>query len=197
MSMPGYRDRLKSTIVKVAREILISDGLDGLQARRVARGADCSVGTIYNLFGNLDMVVIAANAETLANLREDLVRAKDSSTDLSTRLDALASTYLDFAVQRTLEWRALFEHRFATKTPLPEWYRDAQAELFLIVEEILEPALQQERERHEAARALFSAVHGVVSLAMDEKLGDFDREATERQVRFIIHAVARGLEDKP
>ncbi|MBU2531397.1 MAG: TetR/AcrR family transcriptional regulator, partial [Alphaproteobacteria bacterium] len=65
MSMPGYRDRLKSTIVRIAREILLSDGLEGLQARRVASLSDCSVGTIYNLFGNLDMVIIAANAETL------------------------------------------------------------------------------------------------------------------------------------
>ncbi len=195
MSVPGYRDRQKSAIVQISRDIIATEGLEGLQARRVARASDCSVGTIYNLFGSLDMVVIAANAETLAELHDDMVRAKTSSNDLDDRLDALAKTYLKFAMERTLEWRALFEHRFTTKTSVPDWYRQNQAELFAVVEELLEPAIKAEPARKEAARALFSAVHGVISLALDQKLGDFDHEATERQVRFIIRSIARGLND--
>lgn len=193
LPMPTYRDRLKSTIVSVAREILRSDGLDALQARRVARGADCSVGTIYNLFGNLDMVIIAANAETLAELHGELIAATKDISDINDKLDALARTYLSFAIERTAEWRALFEHRFTTKTTVPDWYLAAQAEMFAIVEAILAPTIADPPARQEAARALFSAVHGVISLAMDEKLGAFDQVATERQVRFIIRSVARGL----
>ena len=195
MSMPSYRDRQRSAIIGIAREIFANEGLDGLQARKVAQAADCSVGTIYNLFGSLDMIVMAANVETLSELHNDLVVAKGHMLSLDAQLDALAKAYLNFAVNRTLEWRALFEHRLTTKTSVPEWYREAQAALFAIVEELLEPAIAVERSRSEAARALFSAVHGVISIALDQKLGAFDRSATERQVRFIVRSIARGIND--
>ena len=195
LPVPNYRDRLKTTIVDVAREILTSDGLDALQARRVARGADCSVGTIYNLFGNLDMVIIAANAVTLSELHGALTGATRDASSLVGKLDALAMTYLNFAVERTAEWRALFEHRFTSNTTVPEWYLATQAEMFGIIEELLEPTIGEPIARHEAARALFSAVHGVISIAMDEKLGAFDKSATERQVQFVVRSIARGISD--
>jgi AcrR family transcriptional regulator len=193
MSMPGYRDRLKSNIVRVAREILVSDGLEGLQARRVARGADCSVGTIYNLFGNLDMVIITANADTLDELHGELLRSKDGMSTMDAQLNAMASMYLSFAAERTTEWRAIFEHRLTTKTTVPDWYLLKQSELFAVVEGILEQAIAAPNRRLEAARALFSAVHGVIALALDEKLGIFDRNATERQVKFIVQSISGGL----
>ena len=195
MSMPSYRDQQRSAIIRIAREIFADEGLDGLQARKVAHAADCSVGTIYNLFGSLDMIVMAANAETLSELQDDLVEAKGHMLSLDEQFDALAKAYLAFAVNRTLEWRALFEHRLTTKTSVPEWYREAQAALFAIVEELLRPAIAAERSRSEAARALFSAVHGVISIALDQKLGAFDRSATERQVRFIVRSIGRGIND--
>lgn len=195
MSMPGYRDQQKQTILRVARDILATEGLSGLQARRVAQASDCSVGTIYNLYGNLDMVVIHANALTLGELRDDLVRSKMHAATLDQQLDALARAYLAFAVRRTPEWRALFEHRFASKTTVPDWYREAQAELFEIVEEVLRTKLPSDQSRHEAARALFSAVHGVVAISLDQLLGAFDQAAAERQVRFIVRSIAQGINE--
>ena len=184
---------MKYNIVRVAREILVSDGLEGLQARRVARGADCSVGTIYNLFGNLDMVIITANADTLDELHGELLRSKDGMSTMDAQLNAMASMYLSFAVERTTEWRAIFEHRLTTKTTVPDWYLLKQSELFAVVEGILEEAIDAPNQRLEAARALFSAVHGVISLALNEKLGIFDRPATERQVQFIVQSISGGL----
>lgn len=195
MPMPNYRDQQRSAIVRSARLIFASDGLDGLQARKVARAADCSVGTIYNLFDNLDMIILTANLETLAELRDALLDAKRPAQSLDEQLDALAKAYLMFAVNRTAEWRALFEHRPSGRMDVPDWYRDAQTALFAIVEAPLRTTITDERSRKEAARALFSAVHGVISVALDEKLGAFNMSATERQVQFIVRSIARGLND--
>ncbi len=195
MSMPSYRDRQRAAIMRSARVIFAVDGLDGLQARRVARAADCSVGTIYNLFGNLDMIILSANLETLAELHDALLEAKLPTASLDQQLDALAKAYLMFAVNRTSEWRALFEHRMAGNTEVPDWYRDAQTALFSIIEDLLRTRITVESSRREAARALFSAVHGVISVALDEKLGAFNMSATERQVQFIVRSIARGLND--
>ena len=193
MNDPSFRDTLKEKVIHVSRDLLRENGLPGLQARKVAEAAGCSVGTIYNLYGNLDTVIIVTNSGTLRDLRAALMNVKNVGDSLVERLDALAMAYLDFAVDRNFEWRAVFEHRFAEKTVVPDWYRDNQAELFAIVEEVLEPSIQLVDERREAARALFAAIHGIVALSLDAKLREFDRSATQRQIRFVTRAIGDGL----
>ena len=196
MSMPSYRERQKSAIIRIAHDILAEEGLEGLQARKVALAANCSVGTVYNLFGSLDMIALTANGETLRELHEDLLRARRRpAVGLVDRLEALADAYLAFAIERRPAWRALFAFQPSPKTPVPEWYRQGQEALFAVVEELLQPVITAQRSRREAARALFSAVHGVIAIALDEKLGAFDRSATERQVTFIVRSIALGIND--
>jgi len=196
MNEPNFRDHVKNKVIEVSRNLLRDGGLAGLQARKIADASGCSVGTIYNLYGNLDTVIIATNTGTLGDLREALVKVADSSDSLAQRLEAVAIAYLDFAVERNNEWRAVFEHRFAEKTVVPDWYRETQTELFAIVEKILVPVVVDPVERQEAARALFAAVHGIVALALDEKLRVFERAATERQIRFVVSTISRGLEGR-
>lgn len=196
MNDPTYRDGLRTTTRDIAHAILKRDGLTALQARKVAAAANCSVGTLYNVYKNLDDLVIAANAVTLAELGNTLTAARDgvvSTAPLETRLLALADAYLTFAVDNQNGWRAIFEHRMGKNRFAPEWYRAAQGELFAIVETILATTVLDLTERRRAARALFGAVHGIVTLALDEKLGTFDREACAEQVRFIVTTAARGL----
>ena len=196
MNEPNFRDHVKNKVIEVSRNLLRDGGLAGLQARKIADASGCSVGTIYNLYGNLDTVIIATNTGTLGDLREALVKVADSSDSLAQRLEAVAIAYLDFAVERNNEWRAVFEHRFAEKTVVPDWYRETQTELFAIVEKILVPVVVDPVERQEAARALFAAVHGIVALALDEKLRVSERAVTERQIRFVVTTIARGLEGR-
>ena len=43
------------------------------------------------------------------------------------------------------------------------------------------------------ARTLFSAVHGVVSLGLDEKLAPMPEDALRRELRSVAEAMARRL----
>ena len=68
MNVPPRRqpkERLRGEILTVAEEIVSQDGLSALQARRVASEAGCSVGSIYNAFGDLDELILAVNEATL------------------------------------------------------------------------------------------------------------------------------------
>ena len=196
MAERTYRERLRTNTLLVARKIVSSEGLTALQARRVAQEAGCSVGTIYNLYDGLDDLVINVNAATLEDLGANLKAEMQQSAGvaLSERLTGLALAYLGFALDSQPSWRAVFEHQLAKDRTVPDWYRERQAGLFAIVEDILASAVSDARERAMAARALFSAVHGIVSLALDQKLGGFDRAATESQIRFIVGTAARGLQ---
>ena len=191
-----YRERLRANTLLVAKRIVANEGLTALQARRVAVDAGCSVGTIYNLYDGLDDLIINVNAATLEELGQNLMAERDRSAtaDLPTQLTALALAYLGFALDQQPSWRAVFEHQLAKNRTVPDWYRERQGALFAIVESLLTRYVSDPKERSSIARALFSAVHGIVALALDQKLGDFDRHATESQIRFVVEAAALALQ---
>ena len=190
-----YRQRLEARMIDIAERLLASDGLDAVQARRVAQEADCSVGTLYNVFDGLDGLIIAANTRSLILLGDKLATAGRGAGRgaLEDRLLALAMAYRDFALQQNQRWRALFEHRMAPGQQIPDSYRLEQSKLFMLVEECLTGQIADGAERSTAARALFSGVHGIVWLALDNKLGELGPDDSEGQLRFIVKAAARGV----
>ena len=190
-----YRQRLEARMIDIAERLLASDGLDAVQARRVAQEADCSVGTLYNVFGGLDGLIIAANTRSLILLGDKLATAGRGAGQgaLEDRLLALALAYRDFALRQNQRWRALFEHRMVPGQQVPDSYRTEQTKLFMLVEECLTGHIADVAERSTAARALFSGVHGIVWLALDDKLGALGPDDSEGQVRFIVKAAARGV----
>ena len=82
MSDMGYRETLRREIVAKAGDLVAEEGLSALQARRIAREAGCAVGTLYNLFGDIDGLVIAVNAQTLAMLGNAIGSAGGTLGDL-------------------------------------------------------------------------------------------------------------------
>jgi AcrR family transcriptional regulator len=191
------RDELKTDFIRYAEELTDTAGLQAVQARSIAEKAGCSVGTIYNSFENIDGLLLAMNSRTLTALGESLkaTLAANEGATLENRMWILASGYLDFAVTNTKRWKAVFEHNMSDRHAVPAWYRQAQAPLFGILASVL-PTRMSDHERQTTARMLFSAAHGVVALALDEKLSDqFDRTATEEQLRLLVQLIARGISD--
>lgn len=191
----AFRVRLKARMLQIAERLLEDEGLAGLQARRIAREADCSVGTLYNVFNDLDGLIVAANTQTLrafGRAGEAALRLT-AARPVGEQLEALALAYLDFAMAHPRRWKAVFDHRVAASAETAAPYRQDQDRLFALIEAPLATAFPVLDERASAARALFAAVHGVVMLALDSKLGPFDPTETERQVRFVVRLMTQGL----
>ncbi|MGL4634364.1 MAG: TetR/AcrR family transcriptional regulator [Beijerinckiaceae bacterium] len=198
MAKAKPRLELRDAMLAIAEAIIEKDGLAAVQARRIAQEAECSVGTIYNVFGNIDELVLLANARTLQHLGEQLQAAQQmaASQSLEVRILALALTYLEFASKHRKRWKAVFEHVMTDSDSVPQWYRDRQAPLFSTLAESL-PASMSMAERITASQMLFSAAHGIVMLALDRKLTDaFDPATTEKQLRMLVRFAALGFENK-
>ncbi len=111
------------------------------------------------------------------------------------QLVRLALGYLHFAAAHSQRWRALFDHRVAAGKDLPDWYVDQRQQTFTLVEEplrLLQPDLEPQQFKL-LARSIFSAVHGVVSLGLEEKVGDISVPELEEQITMIVTALGRGL----
>lgn len=196
-TVAGRRQRaLREALILAAERAIADTGLSGLKAREVAREAGCALGAVYTAFADLDALVLAVNARTLDALDAHLRAASRPEADPVTQMVVLAEAYLDYAADHRPRWSALFEHRMAAGREPPAWYTEKQAELFRHVKgaaAALRPGLD-EAELAGLARAAFSAVHGIVSLGLDEKLAPMPEGMLRRELRLVTEAMARGLD---
>ena len=199
MSVAARRGLLRENLVAAAERAISERGLAGLKARELAQEAGCALGAIYNVFPDLDALMLAVNAKTLAGLEAALRSAGTGAgkgrTAAIGELVHLADVYLDFAVDNRQLWRALFEHRSPAGKEIPEAYAEQQGRLFsFIVAPLgkLRPELDA-KERALLARTLFSAVHGIVTLGLEEKLVPIPLAQLREQMEEVVRAIGRGL----
>ena len=105
----------------------------------------------------------------------------------------LAIAYMRFAIENQSRWEAVFKFRRPANSEVPASYLEDQAQLLSLIEAAIGNIMVAPVQRAKAARALFGAVHGIVALAIDNRLGGQLRVELEEQVRFIVDIVARGL----
>jgi AcrR family transcriptional regulator len=190
---------LRTRLIDAAERQIAENGLAAVKARDLAREAGCSVGTIYNVFDHLDELVLCVGSRTLAMLDRTLGKAQSRGSDGSTEepvdhLVRLALAYLEFAAAHTVRWRALFEHRMSEVRPPPDWYIEQQHALFAQVERpllTLLPELDADARRI-LARTLFSAVHGIVALGLEEKLVSLPVSDLRTQLAATVRAITAG-----
>jgi len=193
------RRKLRDALIHAAQRTIAKEGLRGMKARELAYKVGCAVGAIYNVFTDLDDLIFAVNALTLEQLEKTLTvagaKSADPEADAIRTLNHLALAYTDYAAANRPRWRALFDHRLAEDQAVPAWYQANLARLFLYIEEPLRslaPNMAPDR-RIQLARSLFSAVHGIVLIGLEEKLQSIPLGAVREQVTFMVEAFARGL----
>src|SRR5262249_34941817 len=177
-----------------------AQGLGSLRARALADEAGCAVGAIYNVVADLDELIMLANSRTAAALEKAVAAAADHEAIADppaaiARLVRLSMVYTDFAAANTPRWRALFEHRLPTGRAVPDWYIKEQMRLFSYVEAplaVLQPGADRRRLAL-LARSLVSAVHGIVTFGLEEKLYTLPLPSPREQGTVMVSAIGRGL----
>ena len=168
----------------------------GLKTRDLARQIGCANGAVYNLVADMDELILLVGSRTLARLDAALTAAEASGPALPAEiLVRIAVAYCDFAAGNLELWRALFEHRMTPGKPIPEWAISQQMDLF---RHIFHPlaALLPSRSAEElgiTARSLFSAVHGMVLLGLEQKLIAVPTDALRAEIAVIVRAMIDGL----
>jgi AcrR family transcriptional regulator len=190
------RAKLREDLILAAERSISAGGLPALKTRELAREIGCANGAVYNLVDDMDELVLLVGSRTLRRLDAALTEAESVGPPSPTEtLVRIAVAYCDFAAENLELWRALFEHRMAPGKPIPEWAVSEQMNLF---RHIFQPlaALLPSRSATElgvTARSLFSAVHGMVLLGLEQKLIAVPVEALRAEIAVITRAVVKGL----
>jgi AcrR family transcriptional regulator len=187
------KGRRRALIVEIARGLIASNGLRSLKVRDIAEAADCSIGSVYNEFGDFDGVILTVNRETVQALTARL--AAVSAGDPVRQLHGLAATYLDFATEHPNLLRSLFEHRMEAGRPFPEDILIMVMDAFALMHEPL-IRLMPDRDPKDVAllsRMMFSAVHGIISLGLEERMVAVPPESLRQQVAQFVDTHLKGL----
>jgi AcrR family transcriptional regulator len=190
--------QLRTLILDAAQEIIEAQGLAGLSAREIARRIGYSPGTIYNIFANLDDVVLNVEARVLDALDKrlsDVMQGNDGGDPLM----RVAHAYLAFTQDKPRLWNLLFEHHMPAGTELPAWYQQKLEGLTAQVERALAPHFPHgnEAELRRASRVLWAGLHGISSLSTADKLSVVTTETAGRLIDDLIGTYLAGLARQP
>jgi AcrR family transcriptional regulator len=190
------REKLRADLIQAAERMIAERGLAGLKTRDLAREIGCANGAVYNLVADVDELVLRVGSRTLLRLDEALsvaVRAGNPSPQET--LVRIAIAYCDFAAENLELWRAMFEHRMEPDKEVPDWSVDDQMQLFRHIYAPL-AVLFPKRGTEElgiTARSLFSAVHGMVTLGLEQRLVAVPLPALREEIAGLVRAMIDGL----
>ena len=161
------RAELERMIILEGHRQLAEVGFSRFSAREVAKRIGYSIGTIYNVFGTHDRLILAINTRTF-RLWADHLRARLDSAE-GDRIRTLVEGYFSFARENPNLWMAIYDHRLPPDATMPPEYDAERRELTEIVTREV-AAVLPEPERPEAprlARSLIATVHGHCTFALN------------------------------
>ena len=186
------RAALRENLIEIAERTIAQHGLNALRARDLASEAGCAVGAIYNVFGDLTDLVLAVNARTFRRLGADVATAQSAAPqDPTEQLVTMAQAYHRFAADNHLSWRALFDVERAPGDTAPDWYLQEMGQLFTYISDPLQ-AIFPEQDPDKVmllTRTLFSSVHGIVLLGLDEASAGVPKQDIDQMIALVLRQI--------
>jgi AcrR family transcriptional regulator len=197
MAIKQNPEELRLSALAEARALMIEGGPDQVKARILASRLGVSVGSVYNLFGDLDELIFHVGA----GVYDELIAAIDAATSTLTDADApgrmmvLAKAYLDFVHAHQPLWASVLAFNRRGKSRVPAWYRAKERDLFQLARHAMTGFERDisEEERDLAARALWAAIHGIVTISVGRDGMVATRQDVHNQIELIISSVAENF----
>ncbi len=211
------RDNVRAKVIATTLALMDEGGLEQIKARSIAKKVGISVGSIYNLFGSVDELIQETNAHILADMGKlGQINGAKSETELQQKISSgeiedsnkarllfrflkLAEIYMDFVEANANRWAAMLAfNRNRAEGAAAEWYLDQQNALFDLVGNVLDETRlgDDEKTRDIAARALWSSVHGIVTMGYVGNPSTMSRDYTWAQIELLVTVFVDGLYSK-
>ncbi|MFZ6846130.1 TetR/AcrR family transcriptional regulator [Undibacterium sp. RuTC16W] len=193
------RNTLRQGMLDAATRLLVEEGAAALTVRKVADAVNCSTTLLYSLFGGKDGLSNALYLEGFSRLIQDFTQYEASlpvakKTHGLDRIWMYATNYHDYARRNPSYYMVMFGDAIAGFVP-PLESRVAAWESFTPLINEFEHCMQEgslpKSSPSAAARLLWAAMHGVISLEL--KGYYLKKEHSDELYRAAIRAVLHSL----
>ncbi|WP_328399692.1 TetR/AcrR family transcriptional regulator [Nocardia sp. NBC_00403] len=205
---PYHHGSLRAALVDAGIVLAREGGPDRVVLREAARAAGVSHSAAYRHFADREALLAEVSRQARSELASRMRHHIDDATDPVSRLGAVGTAYVDFALTEPGLFRTAFDSH---PTPGSDYQHDPSttgevepqargAEPFDVLNQVLDEVqsagLLDPRRRPGAAIAAWSAIHGLASLLIDGPL-----PTTKADIDFalgqVLELVARGLLQLP
>lgn len=184
------RQELELLFVLEGHKHMAEVGFARFSAREVAKRIGYSIGTLYNVFGTLDQLLIAINTRTFQLWAEEVRAALERSGP--DRIRCLVEAYFGFARANRHSWTAIYDHHLPPDVVLSDEQNQRRGGLTqIIVDEVV--AVLPSRAQADAprlARSLIAVVHGHCVYDLN---GSFALMGIEQPMELALERVRESL----
>jgi len=167
------KKKLKKHIFDSAFNIVEKEGINNLSIRKIALRSNCSLGSIYNVYDNFQILQLHINEKVLANLFDKLLLLTKNGikrgASFRSILKDLGEAYIEYGQNNKELWKSLFEYFVEEK--IPSWYAISARKGVYKICELLSKAFNiPEKNIKHMVGFFWSSIHGMCSILLNRKM---------------------------
>lgn len=183
---------LRELFIDSTTGLISEHGISAVSARTIARQIGYTAGSLYNVFQDLDDLLLLTEGRQLERLHAELKEAIQGKSS-EDKLRAAASCYLKFCNENARLWNLVVVHQTGPNKALPTWYTEKLEALVDVFDEALSSQVPDAALRAQSARALWASVHGIASLIISGKAPNLAGSDAGPIIDSIVTAFQNGL----
>ena len=185
---------IQEKLIETGRKIIKEKGVEYLTARKLSEASGCSVGTIYNQFGNMDNYVLVQNYLTLEALYKKL-NTVDESVPYN-RLNKIVQAFSEFILDNRQFWFMLFNfHLKQSAQTFSITYLRHISKIIMMIEDAFRqmyPSLKYEN-RHIAVQVLWITLFGLGALLTTDSIESYSKIEPTKLCKFLLNTYLAGI----
>jgi AcrR family transcriptional regulator len=189
---------LREAMIRVAQDLLESEGPSGWTVRAAARIAGVSSGAPYRHFADKDTLLAAVAARGFEELLSEIqTQTEKADGPPGQRLDAAAEAYVSFALAKPGRYQVMFGREIANRKLHPG-LSDAADRTFEAISNEVQRAqnggvLRKDRSAQQLAAGAWAMLHGLCDLILNGRIGEEGEGDPIALVRSLGRAVFEGV----
>lgn len=189
---------LREAMIRVAQELLESEGPNSWTVRAAARVAGVSSGAPYRHFADKDTLLAAVATRGFDDLRTEISERLDATeSDPVARFKAIADVYVNFALARPGRYQIMFGRDILRRDLHPELCAAADRAFASLLTEFETAQSSGFLSADQAAAALaagaWAFIHGLADLLLSGRFNDIADGDSLQLSRLLARMLFEGL----
>jgi len=183
---------LREDILEVSRNLLVKDGFGKMSMRKIANRAGVSATSIYLHFQNKDELLLALIESSIAKLSSALEKNLIDSDDSITKLEKMAQSFVDFALENPQEYEIIYMVRPEEMPKFPKEKFQQIRKIYQLLADIISEGKRAGALNVDdplmSSYMIWAQLHGVASVIISRRLDTRipDEEFVSQAVDHII-----------